>query len=67
MTQPEFIARIEALIAEARHEGLSDKALIEMLEHETEALAGSGDNSRHPAIVLTHSRALAWGRSRPAR
>jgi hypothetical protein len=38
MTQPEFIARIEALIAEARHEGLSDEVLIEMLEHEMEAL-----------------------------
>jgi hypothetical protein len=34
MTPTEFIARIEVLVAEGRHEGLSDEVLIEVLEHE---------------------------------
>jgi hypothetical protein len=38
MTQEQFAAQIEALIAQARHEGLSDEAIIGVLEDAAEAL-----------------------------
>jgi hypothetical protein len=38
MTQEQFAAQVEALVTEARHEGLSDEVMIKVLEDAVEVL-----------------------------